>query len=178
MKNTSTINKVMAAPPDEKPFMRPSKLRVDTWENTKNVLLQHLRDENSLKYNNNDDYDVIMNVVHSFPQQCRISNLSHQIVSVMDQRADSIDALLLEWDTSMSWSRHVFNQEAAHDEAHAPQSTKSSSSIQFTSDGPWDVALTKARARQEQECPICLNPIEYVNPRRIVDDDDTDFLRR
>ncbi|OQR93571.1 hypothetical protein ACHHYP_20098 [Achlya hypogyna] len=79
------------------------------------------------------------------PTYCtELCSISSRIVRAMDKRADSIDALLAEFDKSVSLSRSVFSSN------NAP--------VEDT----WGDALRKvwATERDEKECPICLNAIE------------------
>ncbi|KDO16491.1 hypothetical protein SPRG_15617 [Saprolegnia parasitica CBS 223.65] len=63
----------------------------------------------------------------------------------MKARADSIDALLAEFDESMSRSRAIFSGETNQETANGKVASQ------------WTTALAKATARNEAECPICLN---------------------
>ncbi|OQR82061.1 RING finger protein 32-like [Thraustotheca clavata] len=77
----------------------------------------------------------------------KISSISSRIVRAMDSRADSIDALLAQFDQTVILSRSVFNPTEAID-------TKCQTSDK------WASALLKATTREENECPICINAID------------------
>ncbi|ETV84570.1 hypothetical protein, variant [Aphanomyces astaci] len=82
----------------------------------------------------------------------KISNISDRIVDAIEAREDSIDALLATFDKSLTLSRHVFNNEQCDDDGgHVMTSDK------------WNAMLEKAALRDEKECPICINAIEYVH---------------
>ncbi|KAH9104630.1 hypothetical protein LEN26_014995 [Aphanomyces euteiches] len=82
----------------------------------------------------------------------KLSSISSRIVRAIDAREDSIDALLAEFDKSMSLSRQVLNGESS--------TTTASSCDGLMTVDKWHEALRKAVLRDEKECPICINLID------------------
>lgn len=72
----------------------------------------------------------------------RISTVSDRLLCAVAAKNDSIDSLLAEFDRTMDHSRQVFS--GTYDEEKI---------------SPWRTIYRKAMARDESECPICINPI-------------------
>ncbi|KAG6976503.1 hypothetical protein JG688_00001305 [Phytophthora aleatoria] len=82
----------------------------------------------------------------------RVGKTTDRLVTAMSKRDDSIDALLAEFDKSLSMSRRVF-------QGHVPETdTDPATGIPFPGGDDWLAIFTKARARDERECAICINP--------------------
>ncbi|POM72001.1 Zinc ion binding protein [Phytophthora palmivora] len=77
----------------------------------------------------------------------RVGKTTDRLVSAMSKRDDSIDALLAEFDKSLNMSRRVFQE-------HGPQTD---SGTLFPGVDDWLVIFSKAKARGEHECAICIN---------------------
>ncbi|KAF0682544.1 Aste57867_25342 [Aphanomyces stellatus] len=84
----------------------------------------------------------------------KLGTISDRIVSAIDAREDSIDSLLAEFDKSMLLSRQVFGG----DDGGVVDDPRITSKL-MTRD-KWLDMLTRATARDEKECPICINPID------------------
>lgn len=84
---------------------------------------------------------------------CRVSKATDRLVVAMQQRDDSIDSLLAEFDKSIRFSRQVFQQtDPATDDDHQGHNYKRSHSAD-----DWAAILTRAQMRGESDCAICLN---------------------
>ncbi|TMW57432.1 hypothetical protein Poli38472_003357 [Pythium oligandrum] len=79
----------------------------------------------------------------------RIGKTTDRLVGAMRARDDSIDALLAEFDKTLSLSRQVFDPSQ-------PQ-TDDDPSFPTRRGVDWLAVFEKARLRDERECPICIN---------------------
>ncbi|KAG6598174.1 RING finger protein 32-like [Phytophthora cinnamomi] len=80
----------------------------------------------------------------------RVGKTADRLVTAMSKRDDSIDALLAEFDKSLSMSRRVFQD-------HVPETdTDPGTGSSFDGDD-WLAIFSKAKARDESECAICIN---------------------
>lgn len=74
----------------------------------------------------------------------------------MQQRHDSIDSLLAEFDKSIRFSRQVFQQQT--DPATEDDDAEPSCKPAHTAED-WAAIHERARARGESDCAICLNAL-------------------
>ncbi|KAE9349883.1 hypothetical protein PF008_g6707 [Phytophthora fragariae] len=81
----------------------------------------------------------------------RVGKTTDRLVTAMSKRDDSIDALLAEFDKSLSMSRRVFQDNAPETE------TDPATGASFPGGDDWLAIFNKAKARNESECAICIN---------------------
>ncbi|KAG7379936.1 hypothetical protein PHYPSEUDO_007994 [Phytophthora pseudosyringae] len=79
----------------------------------------------------------------------RVGKTTDRLVTAMSKRDDSIDALLAEFDKSLSMSRRVFQDPGPE--------TDMDPTTSFPGGDDWLAIFKKARARDERECAICIN---------------------
>lgn len=83
-----------------------------------------------------------------------------RLVEGINIREQSVDALFAEFDKGLQFSRAVFGQ------AEPPVPPESASnvpaSIDATVQDQWLIALSKARERGDDDCPICCNAMDLV----------------